>query len=75
MTRGRHEPIALSVVALLLAGCATPKEKSAPCKRPAAVMSYAAQATHLECGPMRPVNPDTAAAWAMIGGDFPSRTE
>jgi hypothetical protein len=48
----------------LLTGCGTPKEKTAPCKRPANLLSYASEPDAQspfpvpteECGPMRPVN-------------------
>ncbi|UCI10721.1 hypothetical protein [Mesorhizobium sp. B1-1-8] len=52
---------------LLLTACGTPKEKSAPCKRPPDVSSYTAE-PRLECGPVRPVNPDRRAALAAIDG-------
>jgi len=43
-----------------LAGCGTPKEKTAPCKRPANLLSYASEtgapAPGSGCGPMLPVN-------------------
>lgn len=55
--------MALSV-AVLASGCGTPKEKTAPCKRPANLSSYASMG--VDCGPMRSINEDTAAALAAI---------
>ncbi len=55
--------IALAL-AVLASGCGTPREKTAPCKRPANLSSYAA--TESECGPMRTINADRAAALAAI---------
>jgi len=51
-------------LALLASGCGTPREKTAPCKRPANLSSYAS--TGDECGPMTSVNADRAAALAAI---------
>ncbi len=51
-------------LALLVSGCGTPREKTAPCKRPANLSSYAS--TGDGCGPMRSVNTDSAAALAAI---------
>ena len=51
-------------LALLASGCGTPREKTAPCKRPANLSSYAS--TGDGCGPMRSVNTDSAAALAAI---------
>jgi hypothetical protein len=51
-------------LAALASGCGTPREKTAPCKRPANLTSYAT--TEGECGPMTPVNADRAAALAAI---------
>jgi uncharacterized protein YceK len=51
-------------VAVLASGCGTPREKTAPCKRPADLSSYAE--TGEECGPMRSINTDSAAALAAI---------
>lgn len=61
--------ILMSIVAisLLAAGCGTPKEKTAPCKRPANLIGYAAD-PRFECGPMRSINPDRGAALAAIDG-------
>lgn len=65
MTRGRHAAcLVIVAVAGALAGCGTPKEKTAPCKRPANLLSYASEpgahsplpVLNEECGPMRPVN-------------------
>jgi hypothetical protein len=49
---------------VLASGCGTPREKTAPCKRPANLSSYAE--TGDECGPMRSINTDSAAALAAI---------
>ena len=54
------------VLAVLASGCGTPREKTAPCKRPANLSSYAS--TGDECGPMFSVNTDRAAALAAIQG-------
>ncbi|NGO55334.1 hypothetical protein [Allomesorhizobium camelthorni] len=51
-------------LAVLASGCGTPREKTAPCKRPANLSSYAS--TGDECGPMMFVNADRAAALAAI---------
>lgn len=51
-------------LAVLASGCGTPREKTAPCKRPANLSSYAS--TGDECGPIMSVNTDRAAALAAI---------
>jgi len=51
-------------LAILASGCGTPREKTAPCKRPANLSSYAS--TGDECGPTMSVNTDRAAALAAI---------
>jgi hypothetical protein len=48
-----------------MSACGTVKEKTAPCKRPANLTSFAEGPRH-ECGPMRAVN-DPASAFAAIG--------
>lgn len=54
------------LIAAGLAGCGTAaKEKTAPCKRPANLTSYAPDPRQ-ECGPMMSVNGDAAAALAAI---------
>ncbi|MDW9782470.1 MULTISPECIES: hypothetical protein [Sinorhizobium] len=54
------------LIAVGLAGCGTAaKEKTAPCKRPANLTSYAPDPRQ-ECGPMMSVNGDAAAAVAAI---------
>jgi len=54
------------LIAAALAGCGTAaKEKTAPCKRPANLTSYAPDPRQ-ECGPMMSVNGDAAAAFAAI---------
>lgn len=47
-------------MSVLLAGCGTVKEKTAPCKRPAELTLYAFDPRH-ECGPMGRVNDPSAA--------------
>lgn len=56
-------PVFLLVLAL--AGCGTPQEKTAPCKRPDTLASYAADILP-NCGPMAAVNEDPKAALAAI---------
>ena len=51
-------------VAVLASACGTPREKTAPCKRPANLSSYARAGD--ACGPMISVNEDRAAALAAI---------
>jgi len=51
-------------LAVFASGCGTPREKTAPCKRPANLSSYAS--TRDDCGPMMSVNADSAAALAAI---------
>jgi hypothetical protein len=53
------------MLALAPSSCGTPKEKTAPCKRPANLASYMQEA-RVECGPMAPVNADPAAALEAI---------
>ncbi|MBB5577121.1 hypothetical protein [Rhizobium paranaense] len=52
-------------VCLLLVACGTVKEKTAPCKRPPNLTSFA-EAAEKDCGPLRPVN-DPVAAFAALG--------
>lgn len=52
------------ILAALVSGCGTPREKTAPCKRPANLTSYASAGD--DCGPMRSINRDRAAALAAI---------
>ncbi|MEZ5784609.1 MAG: hypothetical protein R3D70_24175 [Rhizobiaceae bacterium] len=52
------------ILAVLASGCGTPREKTAPCKRPANLMSYAGAED--DCGPMESINADSAAALAAI---------
>ncbi|WP_292168384.1 hypothetical protein [Mesorhizobium sp.] len=52
-------------VVAALSGCGTVKEKTAPCKRPANLTSYAPD-PRLECGPMMHVNGDASPAFAAI---------
>jgi len=48
-----------------IAGCGTVKEKTAPCKRPANLTSFA-EDPRRDCGPMALVNGDGATAQAAI---------
>ncbi len=52
------------VLAVLVTGCRTPREKTAPCKRPANLMTYASVGG--ECGSTGAINPDSAAALLEI---------
>ena len=54
--------IALLSLALLGTGCGTSREKTAPCKRPANLLSYAGK----PCGEATALNTDRAAALAAI---------
>ena len=51
-------------LAVFASGCGTPREKTAPCKRPANLSSYASPGD--ECGPMMSVNANRAAALVAI---------
>jgi len=58
--------LALFIVAFGITGCGTAvKEKTAPCKRPANLTSFA-ENIRRECGPMTSVNGDPVAAMAAI---------
>ncbi|MCP2138669.1 hypothetical protein J2S28_005793 [Rhizobium sp. SLBN-94] len=57
--------ILLAVLSVAATACGSVKEKTAPCKRPANLTSYAEDPRH-DCGPMRTVN-DPASAFAAIG--------
>ncbi|TPK72135.1 hypothetical protein FJ930_13305 [Mesorhizobium sp. B2-4-15] len=64
MRRSGRAMIAMCGV-LLLTGCGTAREKSAPCKRPDTLTSFAPD-HRAECGPMKAVNADRQAAQAAI---------
>ncbi|WFS03363.1 hypothetical protein [Rhizobium tumorigenes] len=64
-TDGAQAALAFILLAALPSGCAALKDKTAPCKRPAGLSSYAADPRR-ECGPMHPIN-DPALAFAAIG--------
>jgi|UPI0005661EA9 uncharacterized protein YceK len=57
--------ILATVLPFALSGCGTVKEKTAPCKRPWNLTSFAEDPRH-ECGPMRAIN-DPVSAFAAIG--------
>ena len=63
MGRGWILTAAMLFVAIVASGCGTPREKTAPCKRPANLASYAPVG---ECGAMHALNNDRAAALAAI---------
>ena len=66
MSTGRTLTVIVVVaIAFLSAGCGTPKEKSAPCKRPANLSGYA-EDRRTECGPMQLINPAAMAPLAAI---------
>jgi hypothetical protein len=65
MKRHRWHLAAVLLVASTVGGCGTPKEKTAPCNRPANLANYMPEA-RAECGPTTPVNVDRAAALAAI---------
>jgi hypothetical protein len=58
------EFVLVFALAVLVSGCGTPREKTAPCKRPANLTNYASRGDG--CGPMISVNADRAAALAAI---------
>lgn len=60
---------AVLILASILSGCGTVKEKTAPCKRPANLTSFA-QDPRRDCPTMRAVNHPTAA-FAAIGTTDP----
>ncbi|PJR91236.1 hypothetical protein CN878_02005 [Ochrobactrum sp. 695/2009] len=60
-----YRTVASIIASVLLAGCGTVKEKTAPCKRPANLTSFA-ENTRKDCGPMALVNSDGTAAQAAI---------
>jgi len=51
--------------AVFLTGCGSAREKTAPCKRPASLLSYAPD-PRIDCGAMHRVN-DPVAAFYTIG--------
>lgn len=68
-------PAVAIALAALLAGCGTPREKTAPCKRPVNLMSYGVETSRLDCGPMVSVNADPTAALAAAGALTTSNPE
>ncbi|MGQ2905778.1 MAG: hypothetical protein ACT6RL_18420 [Neoaquamicrobium sediminum] len=63
---------AMLFVAIFASGCGTPREKTAPCKRPGNLASYAPLG---ECGAMHALNTDRAAALAAIRELAPTNDE
>lgn len=56
----------LAIAVFSIGGCAgVPKEKTAPCKRPANAMAYA-EDPRMDCGAMRSVNGNSVAAFEAI---------
>ena len=72
MGRGWILTAAMLFVAIVASGCATPREKTAPCKRPANLATYAPVG---ECGTMHALNTDRAAALAAIRQLAPTNDE
>jgi hypothetical protein len=65
-TKARAPFLSLGIlVAAFLTGCGAIKEKTAPCRRPAELTSYA-QDPRQSCGPMRSIN-DGVFVFAAIG--------
>ena len=65
MTTGRcGGAFAMLSLAFFVAGCGTPREKTAPCKRPANLLSFADSRN--SCGPATELNTDRAATLAAI---------
>ena len=74
MRSQRYTAAALMLsLAVLASGCGTPREKTAPCKRPANLSSYAS--TGDACGPMKSINTDSTAALAAIQDLAPAEEE
>lgn len=65
---GFGKVVTVAAIVLSQVGCGTPKEKTAPCKRPANLANYVAD-LRTACGPMRAVNTDRKSALAVIN-DF-----
>ncbi len=72
MGRGWILTAAMLFVAIVASGCGTPREKTAPCKRPANLASYAPVD---ECGTMHALNTDRAAALAAVRELAPTNDE
>ena len=74
MRTGRCTAILLTLIlAAIASGCGTPREKTAPCKRPANLSRFVSLGE--ECGPMRSINADRAAALAAIQALAPAEEE
>lgn len=65
MRSGFGHVMTIVSIAISLSACATPKDKTAPCERPANLASYVTD-PQSDCGPMWAVNTDTKSALAMI---------
>lgn len=72
MGRGWILTAAMLFVAIIASGCGTPREKTAPCKRPGNLASYAPVG---ECVAMHALNTDRAAALAAIRELAPTNDE
>jgi hypothetical protein len=59
-----RETLAVLLLAAVVSGCGSVKEKTAPCRRPSTMTSYADDG--VVCGSPRPVN-DPAAVFRAIG--------
>jgi uncharacterized protein YceK len=62
----RLAPVILAALCAVLSGCATPKERTAPCKRLPGQTNFAAEDHAPDCASIRAVNLDRQAALAAI---------
>lgn len=65
MRSGFGHVMSIVSIAISLSACATPKDKTAPCKRPANLASYVTD-PRSDCGPAWAVNTNTQSALAAI---------
>jgi hypothetical protein len=65
IARGLQSTITALSLMLVVSGCGTPREKTAPCKRPTNLSSYS-EAKGMPCSMMSEINVDSAATLAAI---------
>ena len=69
-----RKPLVIAAAcAVFLTGCGSAREKTAPCKRPASLLTYVPDPRN-DCGAMHRVN-DPVAAFYAIGIVDPARQE